>query len=180
MNPFFPLLLTVFFSIFHVLGGGALGQAVRAARRGSDESTFFLLWGVGMGGLPVIFDWFFLIAQGHLIHGLIGPTLFIITTLASAFLELKIDGGAVVSTALGSTAFLIGLFSIPLMLDGLKTSNAGLTDYLCGSIFVLLFVVIGGSFAWNGYNAMLSGISLDQEYAEREQKLKHPRERKKE
>ncbi len=180
MNPFFPLLLTVFFSIFHVLGGGALGQAVRAPRRGSDESTFFLLWGVGMGGLPVIFDWFFLIAQGHLIYGLIGPILFIITTLASAFLELKIDGGAVVSAALGSTAFLIGLFSIPLMLDRSKTFDLGMTDYLFGGCFVLLFIVIGGSFAWNGFRAMLRGISLDKEYAEREQKLKHSRQRKKE
>src|SRR5574340_744660 len=126
MNPFFPLLLTVFFSIFHALGGAALGQAVRAARRGSDEFTFLLLWGAGMGGLPVIFDWFFLIAQGRLIYGLVGPTLFVITTFASAFLELRIDGGAVVSAALGSTALLIGLFSIPLMLDGLESSNVGL------------------------------------------------------
>ncbi len=179
MDPFFPLLLTVFFGIFHVLGGGALGQAVRAARRGSDETTFLLLWGVGMGGVTVIFDWFFLIAQGHLVYGLFGPILFIVTTLASAFLEVKVDGGALVSAALGSTAFLIGLLSIPLMLDRAKAFDAGLTDYLCGSIFVLLFVVIGGAFAWNGYRAMLGGISLEQEYAGREQKVKHPRERKK-
>ncbi len=179
MNPFFPLLLTVFFGIFHLLGGGALGQAVRLARRGSDP-WFFVLWGAGMGGLPLIFDWFFLIAQGHLIYGLIGPALFGITTLASAFLEVKMDGGAVISAALGSAGFLIGLLSIPLMLDRSKTSDLGMTDYLGGGCFVLLFVVIGGSFAWSGFSAIVRGISLDQAYAERAQKPKQPRQRKKE
>jgi hypothetical protein len=180
MNPFFPLLLTVFFSIFHVLGGVAMGQGVRAALRGSDESMSLVLWGAGMGGLPVIFDWFFLIAQGHLIYGLIGPILFIITTLASAFLQVKMDGGALISAALGSAGLVMGLLSIPLMLDRSKTFDLGVTDYLFGGCFVLLFVVIGGAFAWNGYSAMLRGISLDQEYAEREQKVKHARKREKE
>lgn len=179
MNPFFPLLLTVFFGIFHFLGGVALGQAVRAARGGLDPWSL-LVWGVGMGGLPVIFDWFFLIAQGHLIYGLIGPCLFVITTLASAFLELKIDGGAIISAAVGSAGFLIGLFPIPLMLDRSKTFDLGMTDYLFGGCFALLFVVIGGSFAWSGFSAIMRGISLDQAHAEREQKVKHSRERKKE
>jgi hypothetical protein len=169
LNQILPLFLTVFFSIFHMLGGGAVGQGVRAAQRGSDKAMFFLLWGAGMGLVPLVFDWFFLIAQGHLIYGLVGPILFVVTALASAFLELKIDGGAVISAAAGSVGFLLGILSVPLMLDAAKTHDLGAADYVFGGCFVLLFVVIGGAFAWNGFSAIFRGIALDQEYAEREQ-----------
>ncbi len=180
MNPFVPLLLMVFFGIFHLLGGGAVGQGVQAIRRGSNQWAFLFLWGALMGGVPLIFDWLFLIRPGYLPYGLVGPAVFVITAFVSAYLELDIDGGAVISAALGSAAFLIGLFSIPLMLDRSEASNPGMQDYLFGGCFVLLFVVIGGAFAWNGFSAMLRALSLDQEYAEREQRLQHPRERKKE
>ncbi len=170
MNTFLALFLTVFFSIFHVLGGGAMGQAVRSAQSGSDKTAFFLLWGAGMGVPPLLFDWFFLIAQGQLIYGLVGPVLFVVTLLASAFLQVKIDGPALISAALGSAAFLLGVLAIPLMLDAARQAGAGLSDYVFGACFVLMFVVIGGSFAWNGLSAIVRGISLDQEYVERERK----------
>jgi hypothetical protein len=179
MNQILPLFITIFLSIFHLLGGGAVGQGLRATLRGSDKATFFLLWGAGMGLLPLIFDWVFLVAQGHLIYGLVGPVLFIIAALASALLELKIDGGAIISAALGSVALLLGILSIPLMLDAAKTTNPGMADYVFGGCFVLLFVVIGGSFAWNGFGALYHEISLDQEYAEHEQKLEEHQKRKK-
>ncbi len=180
MNPFFPLLLAVFFGIFHLLGGGAIGQGVQALRRGSSQWLFLFVWGAIMGGVPLIFDWFFLIGQGYWLAGLIGPAVFVISAFISAYLELDIDGGAVISAALGSTAFLIGLFSIPLMLDRSKEFNLGTEDYLFGGCFVLAFVGVGGSFAWNGIRAILRGISLDQAYAEREGKRERPREGKKE
>ena len=179
MQQIFPLFITVFFSIFHALGGGAVGQGLRAAQRGSNKATFFFLWGGLMGLLPLIFDWFFLIAQGNLIYGLVGPILFIVTAFASAFLTLNIDGGAIISAAIGTTGFLLGILSIPLMLDVAKTANPGITDYAFGGCFVLIFAVIGGSFAWNGLRAIFRGVSLDQEYAEREQKLEEREKRKK-
>ncbi len=180
MNPFVLLLLTMFFGIFHLLGGGAIGQGVHALRRGSDQWRFLFLWGALMGGVPLIFDWFFLISQDYMPYGLVGPAVFVISAFVSAYLDLDIDGGAVISAALGSSAFLIGLFSIPLMLDRSQASNPGMEDYLFGGCFVLLFVVIGGSFAWNGFSAILRGISLDQAYVEREEKLERPRDRKEE
>ena len=179
MNQIFPLFLTVFLSIFHLLGGGAVGQGLRSAQRGSDKATFFLLWGAVMGLLPLVFDWFFLIAQGYPVYGLVGPIIFVASAFASAFLELNIDGGAVISAAVGSVAFLLGILSIPLMLDAAKSADPGVEDYVFGGCFVLLFVVIGGSFAWNGFSALLRGISLDQEYAEREVKLEERQKRKK-
>ncbi len=177
MYPYFPLLLTVFFGVFHVLGGGALGQSIRAARRGSDQAIPLVLWGAFMGGLPLVFDWFFLVAQDHLVYGLIGPVLFVVTTVASAFLDLVNEGPAVVSAALGSAGFLIGLLSIPLMLDRAKEFDVGVTDYLFGGLFVLLFVLIGGAVAWNGISELLLSISFDRTHAERERDPKHARDR---
>lgn len=178
MSPYLPPLLVAFFGVFHFLGGGAAGQGVRAALRGSDDWKLFLLWGLGMGGLPVVFDWFFLIAQGYALLGLIGPAIFVVTLLASAFLEMKIDPTAVISAALGSAALMIGLFAIPLMLDAYKESNPGVEDYIFSAIFVLLFVLIGGAFAWNGFSAILRGVSLDHVLSERVQKQNQPRKRK--
>ena len=51
MNPYWLILLTVFFSVFHVLGGGAPGVGVRGLKNGSDKSNFFIVWGSAMGGL---------------------------------------------------------------------------------------------------------------------------------
>ncbi|MBI5032232.1 MAG: hypothetical protein HZB51_17005 [Chloroflexi bacterium] len=131
-----------------------MGLGVRAALRGSDKVYFYAIWGTLIGLVPFLFDWFFLIAQGHLIYGLVGPVLFGVALVASAFLELKIDGAAVISAVIGSAAFLLGILSIPLSLDATKTRTLGIEDYVFGSCFVLMFVVIGGSFAWNGFSAM--------------------------
>ncbi len=179
MNSYFPLLLTVFLGIFHSLGGGALGQSMRAARRGSRQATTLLLWGALMGGLPLIFDWIFLVAEGHVILGLVGPALFVVSTIVSAVLELEVYGPAIVSAALGSASLLIGLLSIPIMLDRAKEFSVGVTDYLFGGVFVLLFVVIGGAVAWNGFNVLLRGVTHDRTYAHRERKAKPARERQK-
>ncbi len=167
MNPVWPLILTVFFSLFHFLGGVAVGQAVRAAQRGSTTAITLAVWGAGMGVLPVVFDWFFLIRPGDWVYGLIGPIVFILAAFGSAFLELKVDGAAVLSAALGSTAFLLGIFVIPLTVDAASTRTFGLEDYVGGTCLVLMFVIIGGSFAWSGFSAMLRGISLDRLYSER-------------
>lgn len=179
MELVLPLFITVFLSIFHLLGGGAVGYAFRATQRGSNKAGFFFLWGGLMGLVPLIFDWFFLIAGGYLIYGLIGPILFIIAALASAFLNLNIDGSAIISAALGIVAFLLGILSIPLMLDAARATNPGLTDYIFGGCFVLMFVVIGGSFAWNGLRAIFRGVTLNDELAERQQKIDERADRKK-
>jgi len=179
MEQIFPLFIAVFLSIFHALGGGAVGQGLRAAQSGSNKTTFFFLWGGLMGLTPLIFDWFFLIAQGNLIYGLVGPVLFIAAALASAFLNLNMDGGAIISAAMGTVALLLGILSIPLMLDAARASNPGLTDYIFGGCFVLMFVVIGGSFAWNGLRAIFRGVTLDDELGERQMNIEERAERKK-
>lgn len=179
MSPFMALLLTVFFSLPHILGGGAIGQGIRAIKNGSDASVSLFLWGAIMGGLPVVFDWFFLILPGYVLNGLVGPSLFLVAMLMSAFLDLHFDGSAVLSAVLGSGAVLVGILAVPLMLDALRTSSPQITDYVCGGGMVVMFIAIGGSFAWNGFSAMIRGITFDQEMAERETKDRTPHPRKK-
>jgi hypothetical protein len=41
MNQTWPLFLTVFFSIFHMVGAAAMGQGLRMALRGSDNRQLF-------------------------------------------------------------------------------------------------------------------------------------------
>ncbi len=84
-----------------------------------------------------------------------------------------------ISATLGSVGFLLGILSIPLMLDVTKTRTVGMEDYIFGSCFVLLFVVIGGAFAWNGFRSIFRGVPLDELYAEREQKPSRRQNRKK-
>ncbi len=171
MNPVWPLIFTVFFGVFHVLGGAAVGLGLRALQRGSEEANGLLLQGAIMGLLPLVFDWFFLIAPGNLLLGLVGPFLFVVAALASPFLESKVDGPALISAVFGSFGLLLGILVIPLMLDAARTGNFGTSDYIFGSCFVLGWVVLGATFAWNGFTAIVRGISLDQEFSEREQKF---------
>ncbi len=177
MDPFFAPLVVVFLGIFHILGGSALGQGVRAALHGSDDFMTLIMSGALIGGLPVIFDWVFLIAQGYVVHGLIGPLLVIVCACVTAFVPLDAYGPALAPAALGSAAFLIGLLSVPLILDRSQEYDFGATDYIFGGCFALGFILIGGVFAWNGFRAILS-VSLDQTQAKSGAKGKRARKRK--
>jgi hypothetical protein len=52
LNDLFGML--VFFCLFEVLGGGALGFAVRGIAQRDFSSLFFLIWGSGFGGIPLV------------------------------------------------------------------------------------------------------------------------------
>lgn len=159
-----------------MLVGGSAGQGVRVARTNVKRATSFFVWGGSKWGfLPLVFDWFFLVAQANLTHGLVGPVLFVFSAMACAFLKLNVDGGAVISALMGSVALFLGILSAPLMLQAAKTGDPGTTDYAFGGCFVLMFVMIGPAFAWNGSSAIFLGATLDQKYGEPDQELDAPR-----
>ena len=172
MNPVWPLIITVALSVCHVLGGGALGMGLRMSRRGGAEKTnFFILWGAGMGVLPLIVDWAFLILPGNWLYGMVGPILLILTTAAGAFLRLKLDIPAIISAVIGSAWCLLGILVIPLMLDAARAGKFKTEDYFFSAFFVLFSLFVGSVFARNGFAALLRGISLDQQYSEQMEKL---------
>lgn len=46
--------MLLFFSIFEVLGGGAVGIALRGILQRDFSGMFFLIWGSGFGGIPLV------------------------------------------------------------------------------------------------------------------------------
>lgn len=48
-----PFGMLIFFAIFEVLGGAALGVALRGILRRDFTGLFFLIWGAGFGGIPL-------------------------------------------------------------------------------------------------------------------------------
>src|SRR5262245_53734540 len=49
-----PFGMLLFLSIFEALGGGAIGIALRGIVRRDYSGCFFLIWGAGFGGIPLI------------------------------------------------------------------------------------------------------------------------------
>jgi hypothetical protein len=52
MEGAFEMLL--FFSLFEVIGGAALGAGLRGLLRRNFATVFFLVWGAGFGGIPLL------------------------------------------------------------------------------------------------------------------------------
>ncbi|MBI4671179.1 MAG: hypothetical protein HY741_05870 [Chloroflexi bacterium] len=183
MNLNITLLLVVFFGIFHVFGGALFGRGIRARREHSGDARPFLVGGAVFGIAPVIFDFAFFIPQGAIVWGLIGPALFVLAALISAFVWEgpfeEIDTRALISLGMGSGAVLLGVFGALFMWNAAQTSNPGLVDYIMGGVWTCMFVGIGGSFAWAGLSAILHHRTLDEENKFRERAAKRRKPKKK-
>ncbi|MBI5302198.1 MAG: hypothetical protein HY868_08680 [Chloroflexi bacterium] len=167
MSPDSPLFLVFFFSIFHALGGAAVGRAIRTLQSEPQNSLTLFIWGGIMGLGPLVFDWFFLIREGELGYGMIGPAVFVVVALVGGFLWRgaleKIDGGAIASAAVGGAACLIGIMLAPYLIGIARTRQLEIADWCFGTLLVLLFVGVGASFAWTGALAIFHGHTFDEE-----------------
>lgn len=171
-NPFF---LAFFFSIFHAFGGAAVGRAIRTLATEPENSVTLLIWGGVMGLGPLIFDWFFLLREGHLGYGMIGPAVFVVVALVGGFLWrgalAKLDGGAMAATMLGSAGVVIGVALIPYMLTVARERRLELADWILGPLMLLMFIGIGGGFAWTGINALRHGRTFEEETKIRDREI---------
>ncbi len=64
MNLDEPFGMLVFFSIFEVLGGGALGIGLRGLLKRDFSGVFFLIWGGGFAGIPLVIGGAAFLAEG--------------------------------------------------------------------------------------------------------------------
>ena len=168
-----PLFLVVFFGIFHVIGGLGFGKGIRERITDAKAGNQLIVWGLLMGTLPILFDWFFLIRVGEVVSGLVGPILFIISAFIGGIFftgELsRKNEKSMGAILMGGTALMLGLMLTPYLIQQAQTrDDLGLVDHLCGGSIPIFFIVIGFSFAWTGFSAIRKNLSFDEHITERE------------
>lgn len=132
LNESFGTLL--FFAVFEILGGAGVGAGLRSVWRRDASGLFFLIWGAGFGGIPLIIGAVTFISQGEPIYFYAQLFLFVLAVVIVALVpddlfaanrqpdraEGPAIGGAIM-TMLGGTVVLLTLqggVSIPLLLGG--------------------------------------------------------------
>lgn len=178
-----PLVLVIFFGIFHLIGGLALGKGIRERFGEADTGNQLIVWGFLMGAAPILFDWFFLIRAGMVQPGLIGPVLFVIAAIVGGIFfngELsRRNEKSIAAVLMGGTSLMLGLLLTPYLIQQAQTrDNLGLVDYLCGGLIPVLFIFVGTSFAWTGLSAILKRRSFDEHIAERETEIEEKAQKK--
>jgi len=143
-----PLIQLGFVCLFHLIGGIAIGSALRGLRNGFSVSTiFFLVWGGLFGCLPLVIGWnafsqtgglgFFALELGVLIAAILISAL-----MPSSILE-SLNSPQVAPIAIGGLFLLIGIGAGALIAQ---------TDLLPGLAF-------GGCFAGAGTMVLVSGLA---------------------
>src|SRR5512133_2187932 len=121
-NPYF---LVMFFGIFHVIGGLALGKGLRERVTDAGTGNQLIAWGLLMGVSPTLFDWFFLIREGALVPGLIGPVLFVVTAVIGGIFftgELsRKNEKSIAAILMGGTSLMLGLMPTPYLIQQAQT-----------------------------------------------------------
>lgn len=178
-----PLFLVLFFGIFHVFGGLALGKGVRDRLAKDNKGNSLIAWGVLMGVAPALFDWVFLVNQGYVWHGLTGPVLFITAAAIAAifFTEklTRVHEKSIGAILMGGAALLLGLALAPYLVKQALTMDLSPADYIFGSCLLVLPLFVGFGFVWNGVTAILKNRAFDEHIAEREKEIEEKASRKK-
>jgi hypothetical protein len=68
VNPEDPFGVLLFLSLFELLGGGALGGGLRSILRGNGLGWFFVVWGAGFAGIPLLMGALMFLPSGHAIY----------------------------------------------------------------------------------------------------------------
>jgi hypothetical protein len=136
-----------FVSIFHIIGGIAIGSTVRNLRKGlGGRGIFFLIWGAGFGCMPLVVG-AGMFAQAHAIYlfavevlvlvGAIGVTAFFPDWMLETFKSAE-----VMNIWMGGLFFFVGV-------------GAGAAMLKTEPLFALLF---GGAFAGAGALVFYRGL----------------------
>ncbi len=132
-----------FLCIFNLIGGAAIGSVLRAVLRGkfSCNSIFFLIWGAGFGGLPLVFG-IQEFQKGAPYFLAIQSAVFVIAILVVAIIPDEL-----LATLRSPNIFTIGIGGVFLLLGtAMLFTNflelKGLTEKLLGGG---IFIVAGGA-----------------------------------
>jgi hypothetical protein len=143
-----PISQLGFLCIFHLIGGAAVGYALRGVLRGkiSCNSFFFFLWGALFGGIPLLFGiqesqkgapYFFLVQSV-----VFATAILVVAFIPDEFLEI-LSSPNITSLAVGGLFLMIGIAMLVTDIFELKSLQEKL---LGGGIFVL----VGGAVLLRG------------------------------
>lgn len=169
-----PLFLAFFFGIFHLLGGMAVGRGMRNWRQDPDNGLSLLLWGILLGLGPILFDWLFLLREGQVLYGMIGPAVFILAALFVYFFWsgklAKKDEKTIISLLMGIVATLVGLGVTPILIAQARTHELTAADWIFGPCIAILPFFVGVNFIWLAVKALRKNQTFDEVAAEEEEK----------
>jgi hypothetical protein len=143
-----PLAQVGFFSLFHLIGGIAIGSALRGLRNGfSGNTIFFFVWGGMFGCMPLAIGWNAFGATGRpelfaLEVGTLIAAILITAFMPDTMLE-SLKSPLVAPIAFGGLFMLIGIGAGAIMIQ---------TDLLPALLF-------GGCFAGAGGLVFISGLA---------------------
>jgi hypothetical protein len=112
LNDEFGMLL--FFSIFEVLGGGALGFALRGILRRDFSGCFFLIWGAGFAGIPLVIGAATFLSEGQATYFYAQLFVFLAAMLTVALLPSDLfqgmgeSGGVGIGAVVGAVMAMVG------------------------------------------------------------------------
>lgn len=126
--------MLVFFAIFEILGGAAVGAGLRSVWRRNASGLFFLIWGAGFGGIPLIIGGATFLSQGELMYFYAQLFVFVLAVVVVALVpddlferDRQLDraegfaiGGAIMTMVGGMVMVLTlqGGVSLPLLIGG--------------------------------------------------------------
>lgn len=138
-----PLIVLAFLSIFHVVGGGGLGVALRGFRQG-EGSVPLVIWALLFSGIPLLMGlgipWIWLIQLSEMLIACVVTFFFwdrICAVMGKSSVLLVLCGGIV---------FVVGSAVAGLLLKQ--------GDYVPALAFGLLFVVVGLLFVYFGLRTL--------------------------
>lgn len=130
-----PFGMLMFFGIFEVLGGAALGFALRGILRRDFSGCFFLIWGAGFAGIPLVIGAATFSSEGQPTYFYAQLFVLLVTILIVALLPSDlfqgmsetggVGGGAIAGALMmmiGGAVILLTLkegFGLPMILGGI-------------------------------------------------------------
>jgi len=130
-----PLSILLFFAVFELLGGAAVGIGLRSLLKHNLAGGFFLIWGAGFGGIPLFIGAVMFLSSEHPVYFYAQAFIFTAAALAAFFLPDDIlqpgpngngaYGGAItgaIMAMVGGTVVILNLregFGIGLVIGGI-------------------------------------------------------------
>lgn len=144
MNLNDPLGMLIFFAIFEIPGGAAVGAAVRGFLHRDFSGFFFLIWGSGFGGIPMLIGAVSFLTAHQPAYFFAQLFLFFAPLLAVALVPRDLfQGSSVQVQAESNTAFVSVGFIIVGGAIVLLTLRSGISiPLLIGSVLAFIGIAI--------------------------------------